>query len=61
MIPLSVVNPDDLSERFGLDSDVVAYAKFDGDGFDELVYSWNVFGLREGGKVVFVKPISGKL
>ena len=46
------MNPDDFSERFRLNSDVVTYAKFDGDAFDELVYSRNVFVLREGGKVV---------
>ena len=50
MVPLSVVNPEDFSERFRLDYDVVPDAKLYGNGFDELVNGWKVFGLKKGVK-----------
>ena len=46
MIPLSVVDPEDFSERFGLNDDVVPDAKLNGNGLDESVDGRRVFGLK---------------
>ena len=46
MVPLSVMDPEDFSERFRLNDDVVADAKLNGNGFNELVDGWRVFGLK---------------
>ena len=61
MVPLSVVNPYDLSRCFGFNDDVVPYAELDGDSSNELISSWHVFGLRRVCKVNLCKPINGKL
>ena len=49
MAPLSVVNPEDFSERFRLNYDVVTDSKLYGNSFDELVGGWKVFVLTKGG------------
>ena len=48
MIPIAIVDPQDLRPCFWLHTDVVLDDEFDRDGFDELIYSWwcVVFGLK---------------
>ena len=37
MVPLSVMDPEDFSERFRLNDDVVADDELDRNGFNELI------------------------
>ena len=61
MVPLPVVNPNDFGGCVRLYNDVVSYAELDRDGSDELMNLWELLGLRGGCKVVFCKPVDGKL
>ena len=61
MVPLSVMDPEDFCERFRLNDDVVPDAKLNGNGLNELVDGWMVFGLKERNQVSLGKPVSGEL
>ena len=53
VVPLAIVNPQNLCECFGLKNDVVTNDELDGYGFDELIDAgWRVV-FRRGVEVCF--------
>ena len=55
------MDPEDFSGGVRLDDDVVTDDAFDGDCSDTLIDGWVGIGSVAGAKVVFAKPINGKL
>ena len=53
MVSLSIVNPEDLCESFGLNDNIVTDDEFDGNSFYELIDTGWIVGLKERGEVSF--------
>ena len=49
MVSLAVVDPKDFCEGLRFNDDVVTYDEFNGNGFDKLIDTGWLVGMKEGG------------